>query len=117
MDDVHLGVILDNLVKNTMEALPDGGTIELSATVDDDVMCIEFTDDGPGVPDTVVEAVCSGQSVQTTKLSGNGLGLLSIRNLVRCAGGALTYVTGRSGACWRITLPVSDDESAEGDKS
>ena len=112
VDEASLSAILDNLVKNTQEALHDGGTIELSAECGDAVVQIEFSDDGPGVPDAVVNALESGRSVQSTKITGNGLGLVGVRNLVRRAGGRLTYVADRGGACWRVSLPVVESSVA-----
>ena len=65
------GPVVDGIVLEAQFALPDGGTIQLSATVEDGLVHIEFTDDGPGVPASVIDALSSGQSVQSTKLSGN----------------------------------------------
>lgn len=109
LDNAHLAAILDNLVKNALEALPDGGTVDLSATGDTVDAYIEVSDDGPGVPGHIIDAVSAGRAIQSTKLNGNGLGLLGIRNLVCRVGGSLTYISDHPGACWRITLPLAHD--------
>jgi signal transduction histidine kinase len=117
VDEATLSAILDNLAKNTQEALPDGGTIELTAACEDAVVHIEFFDDGPGVPDAVVDALQSGRTVQSTKTAGNGLGLVGVRNLVHRVGGTLAYVADRGGACWRLSLPVAESTAAGGTES
>jgi signal transduction histidine kinase len=114
--ETHLTAILDNLVKNTVEAVPNGGTIRLTARVEEDFFALEFGDDGPGVDDAVVDAICVGKSVKSTKESGNGLGLLSIRNLVVRAGGGLSYVSATSDRAvwgWRIKLPLLNEADAD----
>jgi dsRNA-specific ribonuclease len=114
MDEANLSAILDNLVRNAQEALPNGGTVELSASTDGRVAHVEICDDGPGVPVSVVDALRSGQSVQSTKLTGNGLGLVGVRTLIRRAGGEFTCIADRPGACWQITIPLSDPAAVDG---
>ncbi|WP_197379977.1 ATP-binding protein [Mycolicibacterium mengxianglii] len=106
VDETYLAAILDNLVKNTQEALDTGGRLELSVAEVEDEVRIVFQDDGPGVPPEVLAALRAGQSVQSTKLNGNGLGLVGVQELVRKAGGLLEYDDTHTGACWRITLPT-----------
>ncbi len=111
VDPAHMTAILDNLVKNSLEAMPQGGTLRLNCAAENGFAVLLFSDDGPGVPNSVAEALTSGASVRSTKPSGNGLGLLSIRNLVDLANGSFDYAPQSTGACWRIALPVADTES------
>jgi C4-dicarboxylate-specific signal transduction histidine kinase len=113
VDESSLAAILNNLVKNTQEALPSGATVTFEIGGDTKMAHVEMSDDGPGVPDDVVEALRSNRPVQSSKIRGNGLGLVGVRNLIRRVGGSLEYVTGRNGACWRISLPTLVRDIAE----
>jgi len=108
VDQAGLTAILNNLVKNTQEAVPDGAVIRLDCVLGEGVAEVEVSDDGPGVPASVVEALRAGRSVQSSKINGNGLGLASVQKLVRRVGGTLTYAGDESGAVWRITLPLAE---------
>jgi nitrogen-specific signal transduction histidine kinase len=66
---------------------------------------IEVADDGPGVPDDVLQALQSGGRVMSTRAGGNGLGLLSVQTLLRRAGGDLT-VSNASGTSWLMSVPL-----------
>ncbi len=106
--------VLDNLVGNSIEALSEGGAITLDWTADDNEAVIEVADDGPGLPEQVIEALSSGERVRSTKPGGNGLGLLGVRSLLGRVGGEFTLVPTSSGTAWLITLPLSSDLTQEG---
>ena len=81
---------LDNLLRNAVEAAPDGGTV--TATVyprDEGGVRIRVQDAGPGVP-----ASRAGELFEpffTTKPEGTGLGLAISRAIARAHGGDVTY--------------------------
>jgi dsRNA-specific ribonuclease len=106
IDDGSLTAILDNLVKNAAEAMSHGGSIKLGWAADEYEAIIEVADDGPGLPDGVAQAFAAGQRIRSTKPGGNGLGLLSVRSLVRRVGGQLIPAPVTSGTSWEITLPI-----------
>jgi len=106
IDARMLTAILDNLVKNAAEAMPGGGSIKLGWAADKYEAIIEVADDGPGLPAGIAQAFAAGKRIHSTKPSGNGLGLLSTRSLVRRVGGQLTAARVTSGTAWEITLPI-----------
>jgi signal transduction histidine kinase len=112
LDSPSLTAVLDNLVKNAIEAMPEGGTIRLGWTSDAHYVLVEISDTGPGLPDHVVQALASGRRIISTKPGGNGLGLRGVQTLLRRSGGELSTSSGSSGATWWLTLPlfVSDGE-------
>ena len=65
--------LLLNLVKNSIEAISDDGTIEISARKDGKRVSISVRDTGIGVPEEYVSKIW--QPYYTTKPSGTGLGL------------------------------------------
>lgn len=112
LDELSLTAILDNLIKNAVEAMPNGGTVKLNWTSDQQEAVIELEDDGPGLPAQVVRALETGGRVRSTKASGNGLGLLSVQKLLRRAGGELGVASSPSGARWLLSIPLA--QAAEG---
>lgn len=98
--------ILVNLLQNARDATAGEGEVV--------VRCgpggvIEVVDDGPGVPDEVLDRLFD--PFVTTKMRGTGLGLAISRKLARVMGGDLEHLTaeegrglGASGACFRLTL-------------
>jgi dsRNA-specific ribonuclease len=113
IDDRALTAILDNLVKNAFEAMPHGGSIKLGWAADKYEAIIEVADDGPGLPPGIARALASGQRIHSTKPGGNGLGLLSVRTLLRRVGGQLGTTPVSSGTAWEITLPIAISPAAE----
>jgi two-component system sensor kinase FixL len=103
-DEYRLKQALLNLIKNAMEAMPDGGELGIEATRSDDAVTIEFTDTGSGIP--------AGTDVFspffTTKKEGTGLGLIIARQIISAHGGTLSYDSQPgSGTTFRITLPFN----------
>lgn len=103
----HLEQILDNLLDNSLEAMPDGGHVDLSARRDTDDVTIEVRDDGVGMtPDQQLSAFRRFASGRPG--SGTGLGLAVVHRLVTADGGDVTLQS-EPGAGTRVTirLPVA----------
>jgi signal transduction histidine kinase len=100
--------VLLNLVRNAAEAAPKGeGKVELTLRSEKGRAFITVRDNGPGVPDEVIDRVWSG--FYTTKGdSGTGLGLLVSRKIIRAHAGdiSFSYRPDQGGATLTIDLPV-----------
>jgi len=103
--------VLTNLVRNALQAMPDGGTLTLAATHDAHTVRIAITDTGPGIAPAEREAIF--RPFYTTRARGTGLGLAVARELVTAMHGRLEVESevGR-GSTFTVTLPR--DPSAAG---
>jgi signal transduction histidine kinase len=104
--------ILINLVKNAVEALPQGGDIRVDiherlANRDGKLFAVlSVKDSGPGIPDDVMARLFT--PVKSSKGSGyRGLGLNIVNNLVKSIGGYITCHSDAHGTNFEILLPVS----------
>lgn len=102
--------ILVNLIKNAVEALPQGGHIEIinvgQTRVDgQDFFGLTVRDSGPGLPAEVLAKIFS--PVQSSKPGDNrGLGLSIVHGLVKKLGGRIECRSSRMGASFEILLPL-----------
>lgn len=93
-----------NIVKNAMQAMPDGGTLTISVFADDVYVHVRFTDTGCGFDSAQISKLT--EAYYTTKSSGHGLGLMIIDRIVRAHGGELTIEgSPGKGAAFTISLP------------
>ncbi|WP_432734470.1 two-component system sensor histidine kinase NtrB [Maridesulfovibrio sp. FT414] len=76
---------LINLVKNSMEAMPDGGNIKISSGVSGKYVWLEVRDDGPGIADEIRAQVFD--PFYSSKVNGNGLGLPMVKKIMEEYGG------------------------------
>lgn len=105
VDPQHLKQIFLNLIKNSLAALKNDGTIFVNIQRMNDDVEIEFTDTGPGIPAEYQNQVF--EPFFTTREKGTGLGLAVVKNLVEENGGVIQYREGKlKGACFLITFPV-----------
>lgn len=107
--------VLVNLVQNAGDAMPNGGTVDVSVERDGDRVVLEVRDDGPGIPEAVLPRLFDPFFTTKSRVQGVGLGLYTAEGLVRAAGGRI--VAGNrsdtSGARMRIELPSSAPRSSE----
>lgn len=104
-DTQSLDQILQNLVSNARDALGSGGTIRIAARPWSDGGRIEVQDDGPGIPADQLDQLF--EPFYTTKPSGTGLGLATVRNLVLQNQGAIQVESAPGqGTIFSIDLPA-----------
>lgn len=92
-----------NVLLNALEACPPGGHVRLSSTIKDGACVILVEDDGPGLPESVIEQVFD--PYYTTKPGGTGLGLSITRGIVEEHGGMID-LSSREGRGCRVAITV-----------
>jgi signal transduction histidine kinase len=105
LDRRRFGQIITNLVGNALDAVPEAGSVRVSALVKADTLEVAVEDDGPGMDEQTLRQV--QQPFFTTKVGGTGLGLPLAVRLAEAHGGQLSIDSspGR-GTRVRLLLPL-----------
>jgi signal transduction histidine kinase len=99
---------LSNLILNAMDAMPEGGTLTLSAQTKGETVELRVADTGEGLTPEECERLFT--PYYTTKQHGTGLGLAIVQSVIADHGGSIT-VESRvgGGATFVITLPKASE--------
>lgn len=84
----HIVQLLLNLIKNAIQAMPDGGTLAIQLGQRHDTACITVSDNGIGIPAEHLPHIF--EPFWTSKANGTGLGLALCRKVADEHGGSLT---------------------------
>jgi signal transduction histidine kinase len=84
-DRDKLKQVFMNIVLNAMEAMPEGGILEVLTTRDLERVRIDIVDTGAGIPEDVQERLF--EPFFTTKPQGTGLGLANAKRILEQHGG------------------------------
>ena len=107
-DSHRLRQAFDNLLRNAVEAQPDGGSIHITGQRNGSQIILRFKDAGPGISPQRLDAIFDfGHS---TKPGGSGIGLCLSQLIVEAHSGTLQYedaVEPGVGATFRLTLPLN----------
>jgi two-component system nitrogen regulation sensor histidine kinase NtrY len=102
---------LSNLVLNAMDAMPDGGTLTLSARAKGEQVEIRIADTGVGLTPEECERLFT--PYYTTKEHGTGLGLAIVQSVVADHAGTIAVESPQSGgSAFVITLPKADEATS-----
>lgn len=105
VDRAQFLMVLRNLFVNAAEAMPEGGTLSLSARAEGDMVALRVADTGAGIPPEALTRVF--EPLYTTRKQGAGLGLTIARGLVEANGGTITVTSpAGQGASFVLKLPV-----------
>ncbi len=106
-DKNHMIRILNNLVKNAIQSIPEErkGVISISLYKDKDTAIIKVEDNGTGIPKALQEKVFTPYF--TTKTSGTGLGLAISANMLNAFDGRIHFdTTEGKGTSFFIEIPL-----------
>ena len=102
LDESQIKQALYNLLKNAFQALPaSGGLIDISSSVTDYDVTLTIRDHGSGISPEVMGSLF--EPFHSTKESGNGLGLLIVRRIIREHGGEIE-IDSQTGKGTTVTL-------------
>jgi PAS domain S-box-containing protein len=99
-DSNEVRQLLLNLVRNGLEAMPDGGTVTIMTCREEDTVILAVQDTGQGIPEHVQQRI--GTPFMTTKENGTGLGLAVCYRIVQRHGAKLEFKTGPDGTTFYV---------------
>jgi PAS domain S-box-containing protein len=102
VDPERLRQVLQNLARNALEAMPDGGVLTIRSRFADGRVEIDVADTGHGFGD---EAPIF-DAFFTTKSAGTGLGLSIVHRIVTDHGGTIRVRSRAGDTCFTICLPL-----------
>ena len=104
IDPEQLQQVILNLLQNAMQAMPEGGTIEIRLRAEENLGVLTVGDTGVGMDDEVREKLFT--PFFTTKEDGTGLGLVTSKKIIDAHNGQILVDSepGR-GTSFSISLP------------
>ena len=101
-----------NLIINAQHAMPEGGTLAVSARVVDEAVLMEFSDTGIGIPDTLLDQIFDPFFSTRSEQGGTGLGLSVSYGIVERHGGSIEVQSKcGKGTCFSICFPALEGSS------
>ncbi len=101
-----------NLIKNAVDAMPEGGTLRITSRKTDSKLEIILADSGTGMTKESMEKLWS--PLFTTKATGMGLGIPIAKRLVEAHGGSITVESeAGKGSTFTVTLPIRSSSESE----
>jgi PAS domain S-box-containing protein len=124
IDQGQISQVVQNLVLNAVEAMPDGGVVSVECEnvhlTEGDISTLEagrylrvdVTDTGAGIEEAEIDRIFD--PFFTTKPSGSGLGLATAFSIVRSHGGAIVVQSDPGeGSRFSVVIPASDETRPE----
>ncbi len=107
IDRTLVGRALTNIFENALQAMPQGGSVRVTGSVQDDAVVIDVADTGVGM-----DAAAARRAFEpyfSTKTAGSGLGLVNAKRNVELCGGTMTLASvAGQGTTVTITLPRAE---------
>jgi signal transduction histidine kinase len=111
-DEGQLRAAFLNLLRNSREAMPGGGTIRVVTRQAGAAVLAEVRDSGPGIAPDALPRIFD--PFFSTKEKGTGLGLAFTQQVVQEHGGAITCDSAPGGgASFVVRIPAAGDETSQ----
>jgi len=120
-EDVHVHAgperierVLSNLMLNAVQAMPNGGTITITASEQDEnnMFCFQVQDTGTGIPEEHIAKIFDPFFTTKEIGKGSGLGLSIVYGIIEQHGGKISVSSeeGR-GATFTVSLPREQENA------
>ena len=105
VDMEHINRVFLNLVINSVEAMPNGGTITIMSDIQEGFFLVKFQDIGVGIPEEDIIKIFD--PFFSTKPMGVGLGLPIVYGIVVSHGGRISVESvWKKGTVFTVSLPT-----------
>ncbi len=106
VDDLQLQEVFMNLLNNAKEAMPHGGVVTITTSLEGDFLKIDFKDTGEGMTEEVMHKIM--EPFFTTKETGTGIGLAVCYGIIKVHGGEIKFESELGkGTTATILLPLA----------
>ncbi|MEH7250942.1 ATP-binding protein [Neobacillus niacini] len=104
----QLKQVLLNVLKNAIEAMPEGGDIHINLQKGAEAECVlSIKDEGSGIPEELLPRL--GEPFYSLKEKGTGLGLMICNKIIKQHHGTITYQSkAQQGTLVEIRLPLAN---------
>ena len=103
-DEQKLIRVFHNLTSNAVEAMPEGGSLNVVIGRDGEHLVFSVKDTGPGIPAKVHARLF--ELFATGRKGGTGLGLAIVKRIVSDHHGTVSCDTGPTGTTFVVRLPL-----------
>jgi two-component system, sporulation sensor kinase A len=108
-DENQLKQVFINIIKNAIEAMPNGGEMKIQAKMQENNLLIRFIDQGCGIPKDRIAKL--GEPFYSTKEKGTGLGLMVSYKIIEAHNGRINIESEvGQGTTVDIIFPISSTE-------
>jgi len=109
-DKTRLQQVARNLLGNAIKYTPNGGQVTVTSQVENQQVCVSFTDTGLGIPEEALphlfEKFYRVRTDETQDIEGNGLGLAIVKSIIEQHSGKVQVESEHGkGSCFSIHLP------------
>ncbi|HEU5349627.1 MAG TPA: ATP-binding protein [Ktedonobacterales bacterium] len=117
-DALRLEQVLLNLLQNSIKYSPDGGPIRVEVTCAANEAVVSVSDYGLGIPEEalphVFERFYRAPTVRSEHISGMGIGLYIVHEIVALHGGTVTVASEYgAGTTFTVRLPLAASQSPD----
>jgi signal transduction histidine kinase len=104
----ELNQVWGNLIDNALDAVVNGGRVDVLATRDNQSVVVRIRDDGPGIPPEFRGRIFDPFFTTKPLGHGTGLGLDIARRLVRHNDGSIEFDSRPGHTEFRVRLPIAE---------
>ena len=108
----ELNQILDNLINNALDAITEGGRVEVQANRDHEFVIVRIIDNGSGIPEKIRDRIFDPFFTTKPVGLGTGLGLDIVRRLIRHNDGDIAVESRPGRTEFRVVLRIADANAA-----
>lgn len=103
IDSGKLHQVIQNLVRNALEATPANGRVDVELQVEAQAFHLRVRDTGTGMSEDIRRRIF--EPFFSTKESGTGMGMSIVHSFVTMHGGAIDIMSGSKGTIVEVTFP------------
>jgi signal transduction histidine kinase len=105
VDGEQIRQVFVNIILNALQAMPEGGCLDIRASAKGEAVEVEFTDSGGGIPEEIKDKIFD--PLFTTKAKGVGLGLSVCKTIIERHEGEIRVESQvGKGATFSLSLPA-----------